>query len=183
MKKYIKDLSTRDIKTTTNFCLSKSYQIMHDQVTSVFHLRCTKIYTETILTFRPWKLGWKRCIKTTSIFCSSKLRRTKCIKTKSIFRSSKLHSRKYIKTTSIFRLWNYFGEDTSRRLRFLAHWKYIKKVRQSAVEIYQYFLFDVRRNMDTESTSIRHVVHYIVSLTKGELRWLTNMSFTDSRFE
>lgn len=46
--------------------------------------------------FHPSKLGGKRYIKMTKIFCSSKKLRRKYVETTSIFRSSKLRQTKYV---------------------------------------------------------------------------------------
>ena len=50
------------------------------QVALVFHLNCTKKYTETMLIFHPSKSGRKKYIELTSVFFSSKLHQRKYVK-------------------------------------------------------------------------------------------------------
>ena len=116
---YIKNLSKRNIKTTTMFEFHNHMKIC--AVASVFHLSRTKKYTQTTLVFRPSKSSQKKYIETTSIFRLSKLRWTKYVETTSIFRSSKLHwksTSKWCGNLSMFSLRRINVILTSNRHRF-----------------------------------------------------------------
>ena len=134
-------------------------------VTSVFHLNCTKKYTKITLIFRPSKsVQYKRrqnfahrsyAEQSTSKnvdFCLSKLHRRKCVESTAIFRTSKFHQRNYVKIKIM--------------------WKFIDM-----------FFSTYRQNIDIKSdVDLTWRVRCVGILTKDWIRQLTNMSFTDSRY-
>ena len=81
---------------------------------------------------------------------------------------------------------SYAEQSTLKQRQFLAHRNYIEKLRQNDEVIGNLSIFSFQ-HFDVISTSHRHwfdvVCRCVITLTKGWLRWLTNLSFTDSRRE
>ena len=104
---YFENLSKRNIKITDilKYKLSIPYQNNYFEVASIFHL--LKLHEKNI--------------KTTSIFCPSKLNWTKDIKATSKFHPSKLRQKNYVKTKSIFLPSNYIEENISKWRQFFTH--------------------------------------------------------------
>ena len=111
----------------------------------------------------------KKYTKTTLVFRPAKWGRKKYLETTSIFRSSKLRLSNYVEATSIFWSPKSHRKDTSK-------WR----------EIGNLSIFSFR-SIDVISASNWHrfdvVYRCVVTMTKGWLRWLTNLSFADSRYE
>ena len=119
------------------------------------------------------KLGKKENIETTSIFRSSKLRRTKYVETTSIFRSSKLLRREYVETTSIFRSSKLHRKSTSK-------WR-------GSLSIFSFQHIDViwtlnRRRFDVVCPVRNHLDQKLTKMTqKSEFHRFIKISHLDSR--